>query len=106
MLVNEIIELQYFYEGYTDSYNIRGTVRTVAAPAENAKRQIWSIRHLQPILLKKPRYIIKCSIVDKKTNKDILRFVNETKNQRQVYLDIENCIKEIEKITCDTIIES
>ena len=98
VLINDIFETQEFYDAKHPDYFITAYIKTDAAPAGRAKKQIWSVMHLQPLLRKKPKYIIKCSITDKATNKEVFRFRNETLNQNTIYADIEYCIEEMENI--------
>ena len=98
VLINEITESQDFIETKHDKYWVTAMVKTVAAPIGEARAQIWSITHLQPLLSKKPRYITKCTITDKMSNETIFRFENKTINENTVYSDIEYCVNEVEKI--------
>lgn len=102
LMINGIDEIQDFYEDNHDDYFIIATLRTVATPIGEAKRQIWSVTHLSPIIRKKPRWIIKASITKKSTNKEIYRFYNETLSEEVIYKDIAEIVSEIENITIDT----
>lgn len=101
ILINDIFESQEFIDYSTEEYWVTATVKTVAVPVGEARRQIWAITHLQPILNKKPRYIVKCRITEKATNKDVFRFENQTLNENTVYSDIEYCVNEVEKLLCN-----
>ena len=101
ILINDIFESQDFIDITHDDYFITATVKTVAVPIGEAKRQIWNVKHLQPILKKKPRYIIKCTVTSKATNKDVFKFRNETLNENTVYSDILYCVNELEKLLCN-----
>jgi hypothetical protein len=97
VLINDIFEMQSFYEEKHDKYFITAYIKTDAAPAGPAKKQIWSVMHLQPLLRKKPKYIVKCTVSDKATNKEVFRFRNETLNENVVYENIAYCIDQIER---------
>lgn len=99
LMINDITEIQSFYEELHDDYLIIATLKTVAAPIGDAKRQIWSVTHLQPIISNKPRWIIKASVTDKKTNKELYRFENQTLSEPQLYSDIAECVNGIQTIT-------
>jgi hypothetical protein len=98
IIVNEILSSQEFIEFTHDDYYITATVKTVAVPIGEARRQIWSIMHLQPILQKKPRYIVKCIVTHKQSNKDVYKFKLETLKEQEVYNAIEQCLSDVESI--------
>jgi hypothetical protein len=98
ILINNIFESQDFIDTTHEDYWVHATVKTVAAPAGEAKRQIWSITHLQPILRKKPRYIVKCTVTHKQSNKELYKYRLETLNKNQVYYAIDECIQAVEPI--------
>lgn len=99
LITNGIKELQPFYEEDHPDYFINCSVKTVAAAAGEARAQVWNVRHLQPILRKKPRFILRCSITEKKTNKEIYRCKLITKNEYEIYRQIQECINDIHDIT-------
>lgn len=98
ILINDIFESQDFIDVRDENYYITATVKTVAVPIGPAKAQIWAIRHLQPILKKKPRYIVKCTVTHKQTNKDVYKYRLETLNQREVYNAVHECTTAVEAI--------
>ena len=98
LLVNNIVEIQEFYEDKNDDYMIHATLKTVATPISEARNQIWSITHLQPIIRNKPRWIIKCSVTCKKTYKELYRLKLETLSENEIYKTINDCVIEIEDI--------
>ena len=98
LITNGIEELQHFVEAKHDKFWISGTVKTIAAPASNVKKQVWSIIHLKPILDKKPRYELKCSVTLKATNKDVYRCKLTSINPEMIYKQIQECIHEIKEI--------
>ena len=73
LITNGIKEFQPFYEETHPDYFINCGVKTEAAVAGEARAQVWNVRHLQPILRKKPRFILRCSITEKKTNKEVYK---------------------------------
>jgi hypothetical protein len=98
LMVNGIDEIQEFYEDSNDRYFIHATIRTIATPIGDAKRQIWSVTHLQPIIKQKPRWVIKCSVTDKQTNVEKFRLHCETLKESEVYNTIAEAVSEIELI--------
>ena len=98
VMINDIFESQDFIDIKHTDYSVFATVKTVAAPIGEARSQIWSITHLQPILRKKPRYIVKCSVTHKLSNKVVYKFRLETLNPNEVYNAIAQCTDEVEAI--------
>jgi len=98
LITNEIKELQYFIESKDQDYSISSYVKTIAAPAGDVKRQVWSIKHLSPLLQKKPKYELRCSVTCKKTNKEIYRCELTSINQTVIYKQIQDCISEIKQL--------
>lgn len=99
LMINGIDEIQEFYEDNHDDYFIIATIRTIAIPIGDAKRQVWSVTHLAPIIRKKPRWVIKASITKKSNNEEVYRFYNETLSEDEVYRDIAEIVSEIQNIT-------
>lgn len=98
VLINDIFESQEFIDVKHDDYFVTATVKTVAVPIGPAKAQVWAIKHLQPILKKKPRYIVKCCVTHKQSNKDVYKFKLETLKEQEVYNAIEQCVSDVESI--------
>ena len=99
LMINGIDEIQEFYEDNHEDYFIIATIRTIAIPIGDAKRQVWSVTHLAPIIRKKPRWVIKASITKKSNNEEVYRFYNETLSEDEVYKDIAEIVSEIQNIT-------
>lgn len=100
LMINDISEIQQFYDDVHEDYLIHATIRTIATPLGEAKRQIWSVTHLQPIIKNKPRWVIKCSVTHKKSNKEIYKLHLETLKEDEVYRTIAEAVSEIE-ILCN-----
>ena len=98
LLTNEIKAVQPFVECYEADYWVRATVKTTAAFTGEARRQAWAIRHLQPLLHKRPRYKVSCSVTHKMTNKEVYRCELETINKTSIYKQIQDCISELNDI--------
>jgi len=98
LMVNDIPEIQEFYELSHEDYLITATLKTVATPISGAKRQIWSVTHLAPICRKKPRWVVKATVTHKQSNKDVFKFHNETLSEETVCRDIADIVFEIENI--------
>jgi len=98
LMINNIFEIQQFYDDVHEDYLIHANIRTIATPLGEAKRQIWSVTHLQPIIKNKPRWVIKCSVTHKKTNKEIYKLHLETLKEDEVYRTIAEAVAEIETI--------
>jgi len=98
LITNGIKEVQIFYEETHPDYFINGAVKTVAAVAGEAKSQVWNVKHLQPLLRKKPKFILRCSITEKKTNKELYKCELTTKNEYEIYRQIQECLDDIHAI--------
>lgn len=98
LITNDIKEIQDFFECQHDKYIVVAYIKTEAAPAGEARQQIWAIKHLQPLLYKKPKYILKCDVTDKLTNKSIYKCELTSSNQDSIYKQAQDCIKELESI--------
>ena len=98
LMINEIQESQDFIDIQHDDYIVYATVRTVGVPIGKAKSQIWAITHLQPILKRKPKYIVKCLVTHKLSNKDVYKYKLETLKPSEVYNAIFECTNEIEAL--------
>lgn len=98
LITNGIKEIQSFIETKHEDYFIVAHVKTEAAVAGEAKRQVWEVKHLQPILYKTPRYILKCDVTDKATNRSIYRCELVSANQDAIYKQVQECIDELKII--------
>lgn len=98
LITNEIEELQQFIEVEHPGLWVTATVKTVAAPTGAAKRQIWAIKHLTPLLQKRPNYTLKCNVRDKQTNKELYGYELVTINENTIYSQIQQCIVDIKEI--------
>jgi hypothetical protein len=98
LIRNEIEELQHFINVKHPDLWVSATVKTVAAPAGLARQQVWSVKHLKPILEKKPRFELKCSVTDKMSNKEIYRCEQVSINETTIYQQIQECINDLNQI--------
>ena len=98
MIVNGIKELQKFASIESEEYTLKANVVTECGFIGNAKNQIWNVIHLQPLLLKKPKYIMRCELVHLISNKTIYRCLFEHKNPENIYNQIQECIDNLKNI--------
>lgn len=98
LITNGIKEIQTFYESNHPDYFVFATIKTIAAPAGEARSQVWNIKHLAPILRNKPRYVLKCSVTEKATNRVIYKSENTSIKQSVIYNQIQECIEDLENI--------
>jgi len=98
LITSGIKEIQSFFECSHDKYFVIAHIKTEAAAAGEARQQIWSVKHLQPILTKKPRYILKCDVTDKQTNRSIYRSEVVSINPDVIYEQAQICIDELKQI--------
>lgn len=97
LITNEIEELQHFIEVKHPELWVTATIKTEAAPVGEVKRQIWSVKHLAPLLRQKPRYILKCSVTQKSTNQELYRCELTTVNKNTIYKQIQDCITDLKQ---------
>jgi hypothetical protein len=98
LIVNGIKELQEFANIVSDEYTLTAYVKTECGFVGEAKDQIWAITHLQPLLRKNPKYILRCELRHNMTNNVIYKCVLEHKHQMTVYNQIQECINNLKEI--------
>jgi hypothetical protein len=98
LITNGIKELQDFANINSEEYLLTSYIKTECGFAGEAKDQIWAITHLQPLLRKTPKYILRCELIHLKTNKVIYKCVLEHKQQTVIYNQIQECIDNLKEI--------
>lgn len=98
LITNNVKEVQSFYENENKDYHVIASIKTSAAAAGEARAQIWNVKHLQPILRIKPRYILRCRVTNKQTNKVIYRSEIISIKADTIYSEVLSCIKDLDKI--------
>lgn len=98
LITNNVKEVQSFYENENKDYHVIASIKTSAAAAGEARAQIWNVKHLQPILRIKPRYILRCRVTNKQTNKVIYRSEIISIKADTIYSEVMLCIKDLDKI--------
>ena len=98
LITNNVKEVQPFYENENKDYHVIASIKTSAAAAGEARAQIWNVKHLQPILRIKPRYILRCRVTNKQTNKVIYRSEIISIKADTIYSGVLLCIKDLDKI--------
>lgn len=98
LITNNVKEVQPFYENENKDYHVIASIKTSAAAAGEARAQIWNVKHLQPILRIKPRYILRCRVTNKQTNKVIYRSEIISIKADTIYSEVLLCIKDLDKI--------
>ena len=98
LITNNVKEVQSFYENENKDYHVIASIKTSAAAAGEARAQIWNVKHLQPILRIKPRYILRCRVTNKQTNKVIYRSDIISIKADTIYSEVLSCIKDLDKI--------
>lgn len=98
LITNNVKEVQSFYENENKDYHVIASIKTSAAAAGEARAQIWNVKHLQPILRIKPRYILRCRVTNKQTNKVIYRSEIISIKADTIYSEVLLCIKDLDKI--------
>lgn len=98
LIANGIKELQQFADIRGDEYSLTAYVKTECGFVGDAKSQIWQVTHLQPLLLKKPKYTLRCELKHLQSNQTIYKCVLEHKNQEAIYNQVQECIDNLNKI--------
>lgn len=98
LITNEIKELQHFLEITHPDVWVSGTVKTIAVPAGEVKKQVWAVNHLAPLLQKKPAYELKCKVTNKQTNQAVYQCEITSINQSVIYKQVQDCIGEIKQL--------
>lgn len=98
LITNGIKEVQSFYENENKDYHVIASIKTSAALAGEARAQAWNVTHLQPLLKMKPRYILRCRVTHKQSNKVIYRSEIITIKPQTIFNQVQNCIEDLEKI--------
>lgn len=98
LVTNGIKELQDFASIKSDTYALTSYVKTECGFTGEAKDQIWSITHLQPLLAKKPLYTLRCELTHLMSNRVIYKCTMEHKNPEVIYNQIQECIDNLNEI--------
>jgi hypothetical protein len=98
LITNGIKELQEFADIKDKEYSLTAYIKTECGFIGDAKNQVWSITHLQPLLLKKPKYTVRCELTHLPSNKVVYKCTLEHKNQEIIYNQIQECIDNLNKI--------
>ena len=98
LIANGIKELQEFADIDSEEYSLTAYVKTECGFIGEAKEQIWAITHLQPLLRKTPKYILRCELKHLMSNKVIYKCVLEHKHKDVMYNQIQECIENLKEI--------
>lgn len=98
LIANGISEFQEFIDINSEEYSLIAYVKTECGFVGEAKEQIWAITHLQPLLRKTPKYILRCELKHLMTNNVIYKCVLEHKNKDVMYNQIQECIENLKEI--------
>jgi hypothetical protein len=98
LITNGTKELQEFANIKSEEYSLIAHIKTTHAFAGEAKTQIWAVTHLQPLLIKNPKYTLRCELRHLQSNKVVYKCTLEHKNQEIIYNQIQECIDNLNKI--------
>lgn len=98
LITNGIKELQTFYETDNKDYYVFATVKTEAALVGEARSQAWNVKHLQPLLLKKPRFSLRCSVTENKTGRVIYRNTITSIRKETIFAQVQRCIEDLDNL--------
>ena len=82
----------------SEEYSLIAHIKTTHTFAGEAKTQIWAVTHLQPLLIKNPKYTLRCELRHLQSNKVVYKCTLEHKNQEIIYNQIQECIDNLNKI--------
>lgn len=98
MVTNGVKELQEFAESDHPDYFLTALVRTEYALAGEAREQAWNVKHLQPLLQQKTRYVLRCTLTHRISNRDIYKSELVSKRPQDIYSEIQECISDLTNI--------
>jgi len=98
LITNGFKELQEFAAIKSDEYDLTAYVKTECGFIGDAKKQVWSITQLQPLLLKKPIFTLRCELRHLMKNEIIYKCTLENKNANVIYDQIQECIHNLKQI--------
>lgn len=98
LITNGVKELYDFAEIKGDEYSLTAHIKTTHTYTGEAKAQIWSVTHLQPLLIKSPKYSLKCELRHLQSNKVVYKCTLEHKKQEIIYNQIQECIDNLNTI--------
>ena len=98
LITNGIKELQEFANVKSEEYSLIAYIKTTHAFTGEAKSQIWAVTHLQPLLIKNPKYSLRCELRHLQSNRVVYKCTLEHKNQEIIYNQIQECIDNLNTI--------
>jgi hypothetical protein len=98
LITNNIKEVENFETIDSLDYSLIAYIKTECGFTGLARKQIWDIIHLQPLLKKIPRYTLRCELRHKMTDNVIYKCTFQHKNMNVMYTQIQECIKQLNKI--------
>jgi hypothetical protein len=98
LITNNIKEVENFATIDSLDYSLIAYIKTECGFTGLARKQIWDIIHLQPLLKKIPRYTLRCELRHKMTDNVIYKCTFQHKNMNVMYTQIQECIKQLNKI--------
>ena len=98
LITNGIKEVQSFYESDNKEYHVLASIKTSAAMAGEARAQTWNVKHLQPLLSKKPLYILRCRVTHVKSNKSVYKSEIITIKHDTIFSEIQKVTEDLDKL--------
>lgn len=98
LITNGIKEIQDFASIDSKEYRLVANVKTECGFVGEAKRQIWSVKHLQPLISKRPKYTMRCELTHLMSNKVMYKCTHEHINPDVIYRQIQECINDLKQI--------
>lgn len=98
LITNDIKEIENFAKIDSTDYELIAYIKTECGFTGDARKQIWDIIHLQPLLKKLPKYTLRCELRHKMTGKVIYKCGLQHKNINIMYTQIQECIEQLNEI--------
>jgi len=98
LISNGIKELQDFVSIESEEYDLTAYIKTECGFTGDARKQVWSITPLQPLLLKKPRFTLRCELKHLMSNRVLYKCTLEHKNPTAIYKQTQETILELKEI--------
>lgn len=97
LITNGIKEVEDFATTDSPDYDLVAYIKTECGFTGDARKQVWNITHLQPLLKKIPKYTLRCELRHKQTNEIIYKCTYQHKNINVMYTHVQECIKQLNK---------
>jgi hypothetical protein len=98
LIANGFKELQEFAAIKGDEYDLTAYIKTECGFIGAAKKQVWSVTELQPLLYKKPIFTLRCELRHLVKNEIVYKCTLEHRDASTIYDQIQECIFNLKQI--------